>query len=128
MMKLSGIFLGLIMLSGFGFLFHGCYWSSSEVIYPPVALCDTLDVSYTMDVLPILSSNCFECHSSQNASEFGNGILLEGHENTSSLAPYIVGAIQHSEGFVPMPLDKPMLDSCDIQKITAWVNQGSKDN
>jgi mono/diheme cytochrome c family protein len=79
-------------------------------------------------VLPILTNHCFTCHSNANAPDFTFGFSLEDHEDVSAASTLIVGAINHNEGFVPMPQGSDQLDSCQIETIEAWVNQGSLNN
>lgn len=105
-----------------------CSWDNEEAFYPPEAICDTLDVSFSSQVLPILTNNCFSCHSNQNAPDFAFGISLEDHADVALMGPAITGAIKHLDNYSPMPKNAPMLDSCSIMKIEAWVNQGSPDN
>ena len=109
-------------------LMAGCYWDNVETLFPDGGLCDTLDVSFTSDVIPILSNNCYSCHSHSNAPDFANGLSLEDYEDVAAMSDRIVGAIKQNEGFMPMPLGEEPLDSCQIETIEAWVNQGSLNN
>ena len=121
------ILLILLILSGMALTFNSCYWVSEEDFYPMVE-CDTMDVSFSLDVLPILTNNCLGCHSNQNAPSFAFGFALEDHADVAASGSLIVGAITHTEGFSPMPKNQSMLDTCSIKTISAWVNQGSQDN
>ena len=112
----------------FTLLGSACTWEDLETLYPGAELCDTLNVSYTEDVVPILSGNCYECHSNSNAPDFGRGIAFEDYEDAFSLSGSIVGAIKHEDGFPAMPRGAEMLDSCSISIIEAWANQGAPDN
>jgi hypothetical protein len=109
-------------------LVAGCYWDNVEELFPDVGHCDTLDVSFTSDVVPILRNNCFSCHSNTNSPDFANGLSLEDYEDVSAMSDRIVGAIKHNDGFFPMPQGNEQLDSCQIETIEAWVNQGSLNN
>jgi len=109
-------------------LVSACSWENEETFYPEVENCDTLDVSFTMDIVPVLSNNCFSCHSNANAPDFGSGIALEDHADVSSSSSLIVAAINHVEGVPSMPKDSDKLDDCTISKIEAWVNDGAPEN
>lgn len=105
-----------------------CIWENEETLFPESELCDTLDVSYASDVVPILVNNCYACHSNANAPSFASGLALEDHADVSAASPLVLGAIKHADGFVPMPKDADQLDSCSIGVVEAWINSGSPDN
>lgn len=106
---------------------YGCYWENEESLYP-AQLCDTISVSFSEDIVPILSNNCFSCHSNDNAPDYAFGIALEDYQDVSASISLIVGAINHNEGFPQMPKDQEKLDTCQINTFEAWENQGSLDN
>ena|ERR1700676_5236010 len=94
--------------------------------------CDTANISYANDIVPILRNNCYTCHSEQNKVESG-GLILEGHGPLAFWAAggtnsILVGVISHKQGFIPMPYLEPKMDSCSINKIVAWVIAGTPDN
>jgi hypothetical protein len=111
-----------------GMAAYGCYWENEEALYPEEKFCDTSFVSFSEDVLPILTNNCFTCHSNTNAPEFAFGITLEDHKDVSASASLITGAINHREGFPQMPKNREKLDTCQIITFEAWENQGRLDN
>lgn len=106
--------------------FQSCYYDVEEELYPNTE-CVTTNVSYAQDVVPILTSSCYSCHSA--AANLGN-VTLEGHANTVKYANNgsLVGSIQHLSGFESMPQGASKLDACKIAKIDAWVKAGSLDN
>jgi hypothetical protein len=113
-------FIGLIMEM------MSCAYNIEEELYPQ-EMCDTTNVTYQADIVPILTQNCYECHS---GSAPISGILLEGHSNLKVIADAgrLVGAVRHLTNFSPMPKDRPSLPECDLLKIENWVAQGSPDN
>ncbi len=104
----------------------GCSTDVEEELYPSIE-CQTAEMSYTADILPIIESNCYQCHDAAN--NFG-GITLEGYEGLKTFADngLLVGTIRHESGFSFMPQGAPQLLSCEIEKIEAWIEQGTKDN
>ncbi len=96
--------------------------------------CDTLNLSYQLDVLPIITNNCYICHSAANNISHGNSINLEGYTNLKSQLDqgYVIPNIKHIS--VPgktidfMPLNASMLPACDIAQIQAWYNSGAPNN
>jgi hypothetical protein len=128
MMKQPAIVLMLCFLSA---IFIGSCTNAKEELQPGSG-CDTLNMSYSINIVPILSYNCYSCHGLGN-SVGGDGIILEGYNNlhpytTGGMNSILVGVITHQPGLPAMPYMKDQLDSCSINQITAWVNQGAKDN
>ena len=105
-----------------------CYYDNEETLYPETDVCDTIEISYSSDIVPILSTNCYTCHSNINAPDFGSNISLEDYADVSNRSFDILGAISHEDPYTPMPKDRIKLDDCLINKFEAWVNQGSPDN
>jgi mono/diheme cytochrome c family protein len=104
-----------------------CYWENEETLFP-AGECDTADVSYSKDIVQILSSNCYTCHSNANALNFGNGFTFEDYEDVAASSTRILGSIKHENGFNPMPRNREKLDSCQIMIFETWVNDGTPDN
>lgn len=119
MKKLLIIFVGIAC-------FSGCYYDIEEELYPTLE-CNTTDMSYTQDILPILQNNCYQCH--DQANNLGN-VTLEGYDNLIIRvnSGRLLGAIKRESGFSPMPKDQPQLLDCQIAKIEQWVNSGAPDN
>ena len=106
-----------------------CTWENEEVLYPGNGSeCDTTDMSYFNDIVPILTTHCFMCHSAENAPAFGSNINLEDYSEVKDLAEIITGAINHDPPYSPMPKNAAKIDSCLILKFEAWVNQGALEN
>jgi hypothetical protein len=133
MTKQPIFFILILFVSSPVFFLGSC---KSEHLTPN---CDTLNMSYTYNVVPILKNNCYSCHSSGN-SVGSIGILLDSYHNLMNFVDttnvnfsYLLGDIRHDPSnsaitFTPMPYMKPMLDSCSINQIVAWVKQGAKNN
>ena len=109
-------------------LLQACTWDNLEDLYPDTPACDTASVSFSMDIKPILTNNCFSCHSNVNAPSFGGGLSFEDHADVSAYSARITGAINHNEGFLAMPQGGDKLDPCSIMKFEAWVSAGTPDN
>jgi hypothetical protein len=89
-----------IMLLTFLTLINACI-KSNQPIGPGSGYCDTTNITYSRNVLPILESYCYPCHSNTNMA-FSNGISLEGYKNTKDWAGtgYLIGDITHQAGFI----------------------------
>lgn len=113
-----------ILLSTF---MSGCYYDKEENLYGGITTCDTSNVTFSSNVLPIIQDNCYACHS-QAAGQ--GGIILEGYANIVIRATNgsLVGAISHAGGYSPMPKNGQKLAECDIKRIQTWINAGALDN
>lgn len=94
-------------------------------------VCDTSFVlSYTNDVVPILSKECYSCHNSLSAPFLAGGNVLD---NYNSLKVFVENdkllcVIKHTPGCLQMPRGGAKLSDCRIARIEAWVNQGYPEN
>jgi hypothetical protein len=118
---------GILFLSILGF--SGCYYDKEEILYPGTA-CDVTGVTYGVTVTNILSPNCYSCHNTATGNASGGGIILDTY---TKLVPYVnngrlMGSINHAGGYSPMPKGATKLNSCDIQKIQAWITAGAPNN
>ena len=100
-----------------------CEYNNEEELYP----CVPATVTYTETIVPILETNCYECH---DAAAIPSGIVLEGYSNLKLMidAERLIGAIRHLENFSAMPKDRGFLPECDILRIEKWVNEGYPNN
>jgi len=82
--------------------------------------CDTLNVTYTGTVYPILQANCNSCHSGTSPA---GGLDFTDYDQLAIIAQNgaLMGSIQHLEGFSPMPQNADVLDDCSIAQIGIWV-------
>lgn len=89
--------------------------------------CNTENMKYSTDILPIISANCYGCHGNGTVT---NGIDLDGYAKLKIQAGNgdLVGAVSHAAGYTPMPYNAPKLSDCDINKIKSWVQNGAPDN
>lgn len=93
---------------------------------PDTVDCTGITPTYTSDIKAILDVSCAKsgCHDT------------EYHENGYDLSTYatakpvsqndrFLGAIQHKNGFTPMPENSGKLSQENIDLITCWVQNGS---
>jgi hypothetical protein len=118
------LLFGVIFLAT---LLSGCYYDKEELLYPDGVVCDTVAVSYNADVQAILQLRCNGCHGGAFPSA---GIDLTTHENVLIYANGggLLGSIRHESGFSPMPKSAPKIPVCEINKISAWINNGAPNN
>jgi len=91
--------------------------------------CDTVNMKYAVDIVPILQSHCYGCHGGGSNSGSG-GISLDSYNNLKTYADngFLKGNITHAPGFVGMPFGQPKMDDCTINKILDWINRGVQNN
>ena len=123
-------FRGLIIgMAGWLLLgLSGCVWENKEELFSGTEPCDTSMVSFSDDIVPILANNCYSCHSNLNAPSFGGGLSLEDYGDVVRSAERIIGAVNHADGFLPMPQGMDKLDPCPVNLLEAWVEAGPPDN
>ena len=95
----------------------------------PGVTCDTANMSYTNNINPIIQQNCAigGCH--DNATQAG-GYSYTTYAGLKQAITNgrLLGAINHSNGFVAMPQNAAKLSDCNIAKITQWIAIGSPNN
>lgn len=94
---------------------------------PNAGVCDTLSVTYSGVIAPLLTTYCVGCHSGGAPS--GN-ILLNTHSGVQTVAMNgrLLGAITWAPGFQQMPRGSSKLSDCHIAKIKAWIEDGAPNN
>jgi hypothetical protein len=89
-------------------------------------LLDSIQISYSQHVKPIMDFYCVGCHTAGSAS---GGVQLNAYSgvNTSAYNGTLYGSVAHLPGFVAMP-EGSKLSDCQIMAIKQWVDQGAKNN
>jgi hypothetical protein len=116
----------LFLLSFIALGFNSCYYDNEEELYPSVITCDTITVTYSATIAPILTTNCNGCHSTASAS---GGVILDTHSQASTyaLSGKLYGVVSHTSGS-PMPKGGAKIDDCSIAKIKKWAAAGALNN
>ena len=89
--------------------------------------CDTVNMKYAADVLPIIQANCYSCHGNGLSQ---NGVSLDSYAKVKTQADNgnLIGVITHADGYPPMPQGAAKLSDCNINKIRSWINRGALNN
>jgi hypothetical protein len=103
-----------------------CYYDKEEILYPQTA-CDTVTVTYSGSVVPVLLSNCTSCHGGSAPS---GGISLTTYAAVKAQADNgkLWGSVSHTAGFSPMPKNASKLTTCSLAKIKKWIDAGAPNN
>ena len=123
----------LLFLISAGFavttMLSGCYKHNVEELYPLEA-CDTVLVSYSAIIEPLIRENCYDCHNSVNYKSNGGNLLLEGYSNLFVVIPdgTLLSSVSQDGKTSRMPRNAPKLDDCTILKIKEWLDQGFPNN
>lgn len=108
----------------------GCYYDSEERLYPSISSpCDDAVVTFSGTVSSILQP-CLTCHSNSAASSSGSGIKLQEYADVMIVVNNgrLMGAVNHANGFVPMPGGGGKLPDCEIAQLQKWIDNGSLNN
>jgi hypothetical protein len=125
MIKQSIYFLSIVLAV---VAFAACTKQNEQTLKGQVSTtCDTVNMRYSVNVLPIITTNCYRCHANGIVN---GGVTLDGYANLVKQVTNgnLIPAITHAPGYVPMPYDGGKLSDCDIAIIQAWINRGSPDN
>lgn len=103
------------------------YHNEEDYFSDPANLCDTVDMSYTTNMVPIFQNNCYACH---NSTDRTAGYAMDSYDDLKSAieSGRLLGTIKHEQGYTSMPRFASKLDNCSINQIEAWINQGMPDN
>ncbi len=118
--KLLGLlFVGLMIST-----FTSCYYDNAEELYPQPVECDTLNVTYSQTIAPIMETNCNSCHGGSTPQA---NVITETYDGLKVIADddRLWGSITHETGYSPMPKDRPKLNDCDLKKIRVWLDKGA---
>jgi hypothetical protein len=109
--------------------FVSCYYDNEEALYPTLSSsCDTTNVTFSGTIVPILSDNCYSCHSNSTAASSGNNIRLENYADVASNAIRVQGSIKHTGSYSPMPKNGGMIKACSITQFDIWIRKGMPNN
>jgi hypothetical protein len=106
-----------------------CYYDNEEALYPSYSsACDTLHVTFSGTIVPIMQNNCLSCHSNSSAASSGNNIRLENYADIRANTTAITGSINQRGNYSPMPKNGGKLKNCSLQQFDIWVRQGMLNN
>lgn len=127
-MKKRKSYIAVLLAGLMTLVTYSCYYDNAEELL----VCFPSDVSYRMDIQPILETRCYECHDVTNAPALGDGIVLEGY---SRLLAYLednedkfLGSVTWDGRGSPMPPNGSRLDNCSISKLEVWIEEGTRNN
>ena len=92
-----------------------------DVFTPP---CELQNITFSGTVAPIIDTECAGCHDADNPSA---GLSLVTYEQIAAIANdgSLLSSLRGTDGFSLMPDGGPALNSCAIDQIEAWINNGA---
>lgn len=107
----------------------GCYYDSKENLYPALGSCtDTVNVTYSAKIVPILNSYCNSCHFT-GASSVGN-VTLDTYAGVKNAITNqnLFSSIKQDGSVKPMPNNGGKLTDCQIAAFSIWIKAGTPNN
>ncbi len=88
--------------------------------------CKTENITFSQEIWPILESTCRGCHQGARAAK---GIRITNYTQVKSMVDdgSLEGTVYHLGGYSPMP-PGGQVDSCSMQKLRIWIEEGALDN
>jgi hypothetical protein len=86
------------------------------------SICDTTAVKYSTTITSMMTNHCSNCHGGANPEA---GIRLESYSDLFTNGQASLQRMKSNSK--PMP-PSGKLDDCNINKLAAWINQGSLNN
>lgn len=85
--------------------------------------CDTVNITYSGTIWPIILDNCKGCHTGASA---GGGIQLVDFASIKAAGESgkLYGSITHATGYSAMPKNGAMLPDCYITQVRKWIESG----
>lgn len=121
----KSIFILCIGMFALSISFTSCYYDNEEDLYPGGTACDTANVTYSANVVPLFAAQCNACHSGGAPAA---NIATDNYTSVKANISRIKGAINHTSGFSPMPQGGNKFTDCELKKIDAWINKGMPNN
>ncbi len=121
---MNRVYLIYIFFIGIIIGIQSCTYDNEVELYPQPVECDTTSVSYSAAIIPIMSNNCNGCHGGAAPTA---GVITDSYEGLKQIADdgRLWGAVNHEQGYSPMPKDLPKLNDCDLAQINIWINNGA---
>lgn len=89
--------------------------------------CDTLNVTYSGTIQPVIQARCQGCHSGstpQGGLDLSSWSVL----NAVAIDGRLAGSIQHLPTYTAMPSNAPRMNDCRIAQFLKWIDAGAPNN
>lgn len=101
----------------------GCYYDNEEELYPN-SFCDTVNVSYSGAISPIVQARCATpgCHVAGGSGTGDFTVFTELKEQVDN--GRLMLSLRGGADAIPMPPDGALRD-CEVEQFQLWVNAGA---
>ncbi len=91
------------------------------------AVCDTVNVTYSGTIVPLIQQRCLGCHSGGTPQ---GGINLGTWSGVNALAVdgRLGRSVTHDPAGIPMPPSSPIMPTCEVRKFLIWIDAGAPNN
>ena len=97
-------------------LLSGCYYDNKETMYG-ASSCDTINVTYSLKIAPLINQKCIGCHSAASATA---GVDLSSY---NQVVKY--GQSKQLPGYETKLMPPGgKLDNCNLTLVDIWVRKG----
>ena len=116
------IIFSILITSILCFITPGCVNNNEEDLYG-IEKCDTANVTWEANISEILKENCVQCH---NPVLHYRNIRHDTYTEELKViqAGRLRGAVNHLNGYIPMPFERSKLPACELQLINVWLDDG----
>lgn len=120
------LLLNLFFMIAVLMLLKSCYYDIEDELYPYNA---PDSVTYSGNIVPILQTNCYSCHSG-TAFPSGNGIILDTYSGVKAKVNdgKFACAVNHDGSCSPMPKGTSKLSANLLSEINTWLADGAPNN
>ena len=126
-MNLTRLLVIWVLLLGVIGLASSCEYNTTDDLYPQPSTCDTENMSYANDIVPIMATHCLQCH---NSSDVFGGVALEPHADLLQWVDngLFLCSIKWESSCSNMPQGAAKIPPCAIAKIESWILDGALEN
>ncbi len=102
-------------------------WINQGALNNSCSSCDTVNVTYSATIAPLLQTKCVGCH---NAATTSGNINLSNYIDvkTEALNGRLSGSVNHTAGFSFMPKGGAKLPQCELDELNLWIASGAPQN
>ena len=91
------------------------------------SVCDTLNVTYSGTIVPLIQQRCLGCHSGgtpQGGLNFSSWSVV----NAVAMDGRLGRSVTHDPVGIPMPPSSPIMPTCEVRKFLLWIEAGAPNN
>lgn len=123
---MTKIALALLITLGFS----ACYFDNKQDLYPGQTTCDTVNVSFSKNIKPLIDAQCVGYHNTGSPTA---GISLSTHAEIVNYAKsgQLYGVLAQIPPFKQsqfMPPNGPKWSNCNLSKLKSWIDKGAPNN